>query len=283
MTKGPVAPASLETLREEIDGIDSEIHRLIQRRAEIVATLGEIKKAQGGGNAMRPGREARILRRLATAHKGAFPLAALFGVWRTMMTAFLRMQHPIEVRVAAESDSLTNSPDIWDVARIHFGADTPMRPATTAEALKAASGSDRILAALPAPSADHDWWLSLDEEGLKVLALLPFFDYSSPSEAVFIVAPADPEPSGDDTSWLRLEGRAEDLDRVIAEARTKAGLELSLVAAYNPPDRDSREQRLVAVDGYLAPSEEAFGKLQSVAMSHDVPVQYVGCFARPLK
>lgn len=278
MTKGPVASASLETLREEIDGIDSEIHRLIQRRAEIVTTLGEIKKAQGGGNAMRPGREAQILRRLATAHKGAFPLAALFGVWRTMMTAFLRMQHPIEVRVATESDSL----DVWDAARIHFGADTPMRTATTAEALKAAAGSDRVLAALTAPSAQNDWWLSLDQQGLKVLALLPFFDYSSPSEAVFIVAPADPEPSGDDISWLRLDGRVEDLDRVITEARTKAGLELSLVAAYNPPDRDSREQRLIAVDGYLAPSEDGFGKLQAVAMSHDVPVQYVGCFARSL-
>jgi chorismate mutase len=278
MTKGPVAPASLETLREEIDGIDGEIHRLIQRRAEIVATLGEIKKAQGGGNAMRPGREAQILRRLATAHKGAFPLAALFGVWRTMMTAFLRMQHPIEVRVVAGADSL----DVWDAARIHFGAETPMQATTTAEALKAAAGSDRVLAALPAPSAQNDWWLSLDQQGLKVLALLPFFDYASPSEAVFIVAPADPEPSGDDISWLRLDGRVEDLDRTIADARTKAGLELSLVAAYNPADRDSREQRLIAVDGYLAPSEDAFGKLQSLAMSHDVPVQYVGCFARPL-
>jgi len=283
MTKGPVAPASLETLREEIDGIDSEIHRLIQRRAEIVETLGEIKKAQGGGNAMRPGREAQILRRLAKAHKGGFPLAALFGVWRTMMTAFLRMQHPIEVRVATLSNNLGDSLNIWDAARIHFGAETPMQATTTAEALKAAAGSDRILAALPAPSTNNDWWLNLDQQGLKVLALLPFFDYASPSEAVFIVAPADPEPSGDDTSWLRLEGRAEDLDRTIAEARTKAGLELSLVAAYNPADRDSREQRLIAVDGYLAPSEDAFGKLQSLAMSHDVPVQYVGCFARPLK
>jgi len=69
---------SLDTLRQEIDAIDSELHGLIKRRA---ALLGRILAAKpSGGLALRPGREAQIMRQRLGLHDGAFPVAALFRI-----------------------------------------------------------------------------------------------------------------------------------------------------------------------------------------------------------
>ena len=50
----------LDLLRQEIDAIDGELHGLIGRRATLVDRIAASK--QPGGLAMRPGREARVLR-----------------------------------------------------------------------------------------------------------------------------------------------------------------------------------------------------------------------------
>ena len=50
----------LDKLRQEIDVIDRELHGLIRRRAELVDEITAAKP--NGGLAIRPGREAKILR-----------------------------------------------------------------------------------------------------------------------------------------------------------------------------------------------------------------------------
>ena len=51
---------SLESLRQEIDAIDGELHGLIRRRAELVGEIAASKPP--GGLALRPGREAQVMR-----------------------------------------------------------------------------------------------------------------------------------------------------------------------------------------------------------------------------
>src|SRR6266404_249445 len=83
---------SLDNLRQEIDVIDRELHGLIRRRAELVDKITAAKP--DGGLAIRPGREARILRQRLTSHEGAFPAPAIYRMWREMISAFALMQTP---------------------------------------------------------------------------------------------------------------------------------------------------------------------------------------------
>src|SRR5262245_39676112 len=70
---------SLDDLRQEIDAIDRELHGLIGRRADLVGRITAAKPT--GGLAIRPGREARVLRQRLAVHQGAFPAAAVFRMW----------------------------------------------------------------------------------------------------------------------------------------------------------------------------------------------------------
>ena len=105
----------LDRLRKEIDAIDSELHGLIRRRATLV---GEIAAAKpNGGLSFRPGREAQILRKRLATHDGAFPPAAVYRMWREMMSSFALMQTPtLRIAVCRPVDQ----PGYWDLARDHL-------------------------------------------------------------------------------------------------------------------------------------------------------------------
>ena len=51
---------SLDSLRQQIDVIDGELHAMIRHRADLVDRISAAKPP--GGLALRPGREARVMR-----------------------------------------------------------------------------------------------------------------------------------------------------------------------------------------------------------------------------
>src|SRR5436190_2555282 len=111
----------LNALRQEIDAIDGDLHKLIRRRASLVGEISSSKPS--GGLSLRPGREAEVLRQRLAAHDGAFPAAAVYRMWREMMSAFSLMQTPgLKVAVCRSNDQ----PGYWDLARDHFGCQVPM-------------------------------------------------------------------------------------------------------------------------------------------------------------
>ncbi|HSS87267.1 MAG TPA: chorismate mutase, partial [Reyranella sp.] len=107
---------SLDNLRQEIDVIDRDLHGLIRRRAELVDKIAASKP--NGGLTIRPGREAQVLRQRLATHQGAFPAAAVYRMWREMMSSFALMQTPgLRIAVCRPVDQ----PGYWDLARDHFG------------------------------------------------------------------------------------------------------------------------------------------------------------------
>src|SRR5687768_934680 len=150
---------SLDDLRAQIDGIDEDLHDLLMRRAELV---GRIATAKGGngGLALRPGREAQVLRRLLARHEGQFPRPALVRLWREIMGAFTFLQGPVRVAVCRPVDQA----GFWDLARDHFGAQIPFQAHETAAQVIAAMRLDpNVIGVVPAPVQDEasPWWIRL--------------------------------------------------------------------------------------------------------------------------
>src|SRR5664279_1157462 len=83
---------SLAELREEIDRIDGEMHRLLMDRGEIIDRLIAVKARQGGGSAFRPGREADMMRVIAERHHGRLPLETVESIWRVIIATFTYVQ-----------------------------------------------------------------------------------------------------------------------------------------------------------------------------------------------
>ena len=68
----PPPAADLESLRGRIDEIDRELLGLLNRRAEVAATIGTLKRAENSP-AFRPEREATVIDALKLVNCGPLP------------------------------------------------------------------------------------------------------------------------------------------------------------------------------------------------------------------
>ena len=193
---------TLDTLRREIDEIDDAIHNLLMRRCRLVEQIGRVKA--NSGPAMKPAREAMILRRLAARHEGDFPIPVLLRMWREMLAGTKLLQGPLAVAVGTQDAGR----GLWDMARDHYGSTVP----TTAmqgpmQALRAVMDGRATVAVLPLPDDDEvdpPWWTALMSRDPPHAADRGAAAVPRPRgrgrghSTAFSVALATPEPTGDD-------------------------------------------------------------------------------------
>ena len=117
-------PSDLDGLRRRIDEIDDRLQDLLAERLEIVAGVAAHKRGKGAIAAHQPAREAEIIRRLVRRNKGGFPAATLVRMWRELLGATVQLQSSFAVAVYAPPQT----PGYWDLARDHYGSQTPMVP-----------------------------------------------------------------------------------------------------------------------------------------------------------
>ncbi|MGH8672928.1 MAG: prephenate dehydratase, partial [Burkholderiales bacterium] len=84
----------IDKLRREIDGVDDDLLKLLNRRAALAARIGTLK---GGAPAYRPERETEILRSLRERNPGPLPAERATAVFREVISACRAMEAPIRV------------------------------------------------------------------------------------------------------------------------------------------------------------------------------------------
>ena len=219
---------NLDDLRQQIDGIDDTLHDLLMRRAELVERIAAAKAA--GGLALRPGREAQVIRRLLVRHGGRFPPASMVRLWREIMGAFTFLQCPIRVAICRPADQ----PGYWDLARDHFGVQIPFTAhETPIQVLAAVRADPNVIGVVPAPAQDEPqpWWprlMSGDPTTPNIVQKLPFVAMPNSRGrdlTGFVLARLDAEPSGEDRSLIAIEAREEISRSRLAAAIRKAGLQ----------------------------------------------------------
>ena len=199
---------SLEALRGELDRLDEALHEILIERAEVVARLARLRLKPGV--ALRPGREAEIVRRRLARHHGPLPPAAIVRIWRELLAGTTAMQGAFAVAVC-EAD---RAGGYAALAREQFGALTPMRlHHSPARAIAELSAGTAAVAILPFPAEGDPataWWQTLsarDAPRVHVVARLPFWaprpEGSAPLSAL-VLSTALPDPSGNDRSLLGL-------------------------------------------------------------------------------
>jgi chorismate mutase len=257
---------TLDDLRREIDEIDDEMHDLLMRRTTVVDAIGALKKSDGVP-AIRPGREATILRRLIVRHDGKFPRALVVRIWREILSGTTRLQVDFAVAVHVPE----RAPGLWDLARDHFGSCTPMTAFSTAS---------QVL-------RDSDpWWphlVSADAQRPRVVARLPF---ASPGNAraggldALAIGRGAPEPTGADRSMLVIDTNREISRTRLFSVLKTGGLEPNFLAAVaSAPDAAAN---LIELEGLVSP-EDAHLQKALVPLGAAVDrVSFLGSYARPL-
>src|SRR3954462_8170350 len=158
MSKAPPAPPSLAVLRQEIDTIDAEVHRLLMARGDIIDRLIKVKETQEVGPAFRPAREADMMRRLVERHRGILPIDTIESIWRVIISTFTYVQAPF----SAHADISVGESAMRDSARFHFGFVVPYVGLFSAQpAVEAVANSKGDPALVPAASSRTPWWIAL--------------------------------------------------------------------------------------------------------------------------
>jgi chorismate mutase len=265
----PAADPALQALRAEIDALDDAMHDLLMRRAAVVARMATSRAKTGAGSPLRPGREAAVLRRLLTRHAGALSRGAVVRIWRHIFMAHTAIQGAFTAAVAAPGEAAQT----LALAREHFGTATPLSPfASPAQALAALSAGKASVAVLPTPAGEGEgaWWQSLEAPRLSVVARLPFVADVAHAGAALVIAPVPADASGEDRSFLRLEGSAEASRENFARMLSNAGLAGHILCLAR---RDGRSLALAEIDGLIAADDLRLTGLNAVLLgAYAVPV-----------
>jgi chorismate mutase len=182
---------TLAALRAEIDALDDALHDSLMRRAAVVQRLAQ-SGAKSRVAALRPGREATILRRLLARHHGPLRRAVLIRFWREIFASSLSQQVGFTVAAAPET--------ISEVLK-HFGPAVQLQ--ATPEPLALLEAGQANVAGVPWPGA---WWASLPAGRVFVIALLPFWREAPAAREAVLLAPAPADPSGRDATLIRANG-----------------------------------------------------------------------------
>lgn len=113
---------SLDDLRSEIDEIDREIVRLLNRRAKAAGGIGA-RKAENGDANYDPTRERQVYERIAAANEGPLPESSLRAIWREVMSASLALQRRTRVAYFGPAGTFTHQ-----AARGRFGSSVEYIP-----------------------------------------------------------------------------------------------------------------------------------------------------------
>lgn len=107
----------LETLRQRIDQLDSDILRLISERASCAKQVAEVKLADDPSTVFyRPEREAQVLRRIMALNDGPLDDEEMARLFREIMSACLALEQPIKVAYLGPEGTFTQQ-----AALKHFG------------------------------------------------------------------------------------------------------------------------------------------------------------------
>ena len=217
---------ALKGLRDRIDAIDAEIHRLLMARGEVIDSLIRLKGTSRPGNAFRPGREADMMRRLTARHRGALPLTAVEHIWREIITTFTRMQANFDVAM----DMSREAERLQDLARFYFGFSVELVPLSGPVAVVAHVGetNDLGLIAMGEPSEGGAWWRALAAPTApRIMAVLPFIRAAGrPADLpAFVLSPrlADPTPADVRIYAVTAAGEVLDADDIQVLASLRAG------------------------------------------------------------
>jgi chorismate mutase / prephenate dehydratase len=274
---------TLDSLRQEIDAIDGELHGLVERRAALVDRIAAAKPP--GGLALRPGREAQVMRQRLASHKGPFPSTAIYRMWREMMCAFTLMQTPdIKIAICRPTDQ----PGFWDLARDHFGCQIPfVANDTPAQVLAAVRANTATLGVVPAPiEADATpWWPLLagrDATLPNIVARLPFLvmpNARARGISAYVLARMEPEESGDDRALISIESVSGLSRNRIAGALAKVGL--PAFASVLDQLAGGVHHYLVELPGVIVDSDPRLGELGLALGLESGRVAAIGAYAVP--
>ena len=263
----PMQDMTIQDLRAQIDAVDDQMHDLLMQRAGLVEQIGRLKAQQQetvSGFALRPQREAEIMRRLWRRHKGNLDKDVMIRIWREIISACTNLQSPVTVAVFMPERGMGN----LEIARDYFGAYTPMLSCRSVSlVLKELTQGEANVAILSL----HDdkqtcWWYALAQEYKRSVNVFLKLPLTGPGHgrgdgrSAYALSKLPFEPTGEDKTLLVAETDGT-LSLSTLDLLLKAGgAATNAICDSYTPDM-MHKAYLFEVEGYLSDQDERLNAL----------------------
>jgi chorismate mutase / prephenate dehydratase len=107
---------SLDELRTRIDQADRKLIELLNERAGLVVTVGEVKRGSGTP-IYAPHREQEVLKKVIGLNRGPLPDRAIEAIWREVMSGSFSLEQPLRIGYLGPPGSFSH-----EAATRHFGS-----------------------------------------------------------------------------------------------------------------------------------------------------------------
>lgn len=287
MAHKPYKSKELDAIRQKIDELDTRIHDTLKERAELVLKIGEAKR-KNNIEIVQPAREAQMIRRLLSKHKGALPEMAVVRIWRELVGAVCLLQTGLKVAVAEDGHNLEG----WDLAKDYFGSCLPMQRTPSALSAIGLVREGKVnFAVLPWPKDQDDqpWWdyLSSDTSNpIQIIVRLPHGDdpdEMSPNYRALVVAKAGFEESGDDNSFLMIDCKESVSRARIASKAEEAGFKPLSISTKHANDTGQDHKHLLEVQGYVIQNDTKVDALLKFLGEDENKITCIGGYPVPSK
>jgi len=252
------ATKGLDEIRREIDRIDHTMHGLLMERGQLIADLQAAKGVRGerGSNAMRPAREARMMRGLARRHDGPLPLLAVERIWREIISAFTQLQAGFAVYAAGGEPQVLAA-----LGQFYFGVTTPLTlESSIQDTITRVETDVNAVGLIAAPLSE--WWMdlaSLTERRARIVAHYPFQKHAGAAplwnHECWVVSQAPFDPSDNDRTLAVVSGTDGHDEDTIVEALAAQGLDRGTWRMVDQTHEAGAYFTLVDLDGYRVADE----------------------------
>ncbi len=120
---------SLDDLRTQIDDTDRQLVELLNKRASIVARVGEVKQ-RDGVPIYAPHREAEVLKKAIELNKGPLPDRTIEGIYRELMSGSFAIEQPLRIGYLGPQGSFSHV-----ASQAHFGSSVSFESVTDIESV----------------------------------------------------------------------------------------------------------------------------------------------------
>jgi len=276
----------LDNFRNQIDLLDDKIIALLKERSGIVKKVGDYKRETApDAYPLRPGREAKMLKRIAEVFKGSdFSPAAAAQIWRVIIGASTAIESKLTVSVFAP----TGEQDYYWLAREYFGpAATLIKQPHIKRVISDVLDGTASIGVVPVFSRDDEssWWtnlISTAKNAPKIFAHLPYAltdDKNKMPPTALAFGKLAPEDSGDDVSVYVLE-----MDHDVSQHKLQTCLSAeNITASWISVTSLSPNVRahLLSFNGFVAPDDKAFMQCLASLGASVHHVHFLGAYAAP--
>ena len=280
---------TLEDFRGEIDKIDDALQDLLAQRAAISRSIARVKLFRSApvtlSGAMKPAREALILRRLLARRPAELAPQLVVGIWREIISSSLRAQTSFKAYVYAGDGEAA----YVALARSYLGSETPIHTlGKPSLVIRACAEDENALGVVPLPLIEEpgpSWWAQLapaGDRGPRIIAKLPIIAGEDHSPPAYLVGAVEQEPTGDDTTLLLLETAPGKSRTRLPSLLREVGLGARLAAAGRVAEKNAPDEVLMEVEGFVGRNDPRLPALAKAAGDSVMRIAPIGGFANPI-